>query len=242
MPEEINRVVTDVLSDLLFVTEQAGVTNLLREGIPQERIFLVGDLMIDSVARALPRALEASAPVRATLPPGHYAMLTLHRPVNVDSPEQLAAIVSELEHLPREVMLLFPIHPRTEARLKSSGLLSRLQALPNLRLFPPMGYLEFLGLLSQARFVLTDSGGIQSEAAYLRVPCLTLRDTTERPETVDIGANRLLGNDPAAIGSAVYELLNDVRDAPPPSALMDGHAAERIVSILHQFLDPISPR
>lgn len=232
MPEEINRVVTDVLSDLLFVTEPAGVQNLEREGISHDRIFLVGDVMVDSVARTLPRALAASASLRSSVSTPAYAIITLHRPANVDAPERLEAIVAALEQTPKDLTLFFPVHPRTEARLRATGLQGRLEALPHLRLMPPLGYLEFLGLLARARFALTDSGGIQSEAAYLRVPCLTLRDTTERPETVELGANRLLGTDPTAIGPAVAEALQQPAQGPVPSSLMDGRAAERIVEVL----------
>lgn len=241
MPEEINRVVTDVLSSLLFVSEPVGVTHLTHEGIPTDRIFLVGDVMIDSVTRALPRALKAGASIRGQLSDDPYAILTLHRPSNVDDPAQLERIVGQLETLAGPLQLLFPVHPRTELRLRSLGLYDRLAAHPSIRMLPPLGYLEFLGLLANARLVLTDSGGIQSEAAYLKVPCLTLRDTTERPETVTIGANRLLGTDPTAIGPAVRDVLASREPPPVPPALMDGFAAQRIVAILNTWLEAQRP-
>lgn len=245
MPEEINRVVTDVLSTFLFVTEPAGLEHLTREGIPPERIHLVGDVMIDAVRHCLPRARQAAAQRWPSLSPRGYAMITLHRPVNVDRPEQLTKLVQSFETLLTSQgsmraaelpTLLFPVHPRTQARLEKFGLLQRLEQLPKLVLLPPLGYLEFLGLLEGARFVLTDSGGIQSEACFLRVPCLTLRDTTERPETVEAGANLLLGDDPSVIPAAVEELLRKPMPGPPPPARMDGEAAPRIVEVLHQWL------
>ncbi len=232
MPEEVNRVVTDVLSDLLFVTEPAGVDNLIREGISRDRIHLVGDVMVDAASHHLPRAREASAPLRARLGGIPYGLLTLHRPSNVDDPRRLTRIVAQLETVCGDLPLVFPVHPRTRKRLQDFGLMERTAAIPNLHLLPPLGYLEFLGMLESARLVLTDSGGIQAEATFLRVPCLTLRDTTERPDTITFGPNRLLGADPEVIPSAVREVLSRQEPPPAPPALMDGHASDRIVQIL----------
>lgn len=242
MPEEINRVVTDVLSTLLFVTEPAGFEHLQREGISAARLHLVGDVMIDAVRQCLPRARLAMQERWPTLLPQSYALVTLHRPVNVDHPAQLEALLAAFEQLTEEQLalpmpkLLFPVHPRTQARLEQFGLLERLAQLPGLLLLPPLGYLEFLGLLEGARFVLTDSGGIQSEACFLRVPCLTLRDTTERPETVEVGANVLLGDDPSVIPAAVAQVLRLAPQGPPPPPRMDGQAAPRIVEVLTRWL------
>lgn len=232
MPEEINRVVTDVLSSLLFVTEPVGVSNLLKEGIPAERIRLVGDVMIDT-AHAMRARAEAMRVLRwKGLLPDRYGLLTLHRPSNVDDPAQLEAILEVLEAVCTRLPLIFAVHPRTEARLKAAGLWERLNGVAGLILRPPLGYLEFLGLLTQATAVLTDSGGIQSEAAWLKVPCLTLRDTTERPLTLELGVNRLLGTDPRAFLPALAEVLEGRAPQPSSHPLMDGKAAERIVKIL----------
>lgn len=236
MPEEINRVVTDVLSDLLFVTEPVGMTHLAQEGIPASRVHLVGDVMIDSVMAALPHAREAVSRELSWLPPGPFGLVTLHRPSNVDEPKQLQGILEALRAVSPRLPLLFPVHPRTRARIAQFGLQPLLDQIPQLTLLPPLGYLVFLGLLDRARLVLTDSGGVQSEATFLRLPCLTLRDTTERPETVEVGANHLLGVDPRAIEPAVDAVLNGTYPAPHVPALMDGRAAERIVTVLAQFL------
>lgn len=243
MPEEVNRVVTDVLSDLLFVTEPAGMSHLKQEGIALERAFLVGDVLIDSVARALPRAIEEGRAISDLLPGADYGLLTFHRPSNVDDPRQLEAIVHEIAKICHRMPFVFPIHPRTESRLKAGGLYDTLSSIPNLFLYPPLGYLQFLGLLAGARVVVTDSGGIQGEAVYVRTPCLTMRDTTERPETIEIGANRLLGVEPGAISPAVEEVAGEDYQPPPPPRLMDGKASERIVEILLDWLNrrPVAP-
>lgn len=232
MPEEINRVVADVLSSLLFVTEPAGVTQLRNEGIPQDRIHLVGDVMIDTALAMRPQA-EATRDARwaGRLPP-RYGLVTLHRPSNVDDPLQLEAILDALEQASQRLPLIFAVHPRTESRLKTFGLWQRLSEMPGIILQPPLGYLEFLGLLTRATAVITDSGGIQSEAAWLKVPCLTLRDSTERPITLELGVNRLLGTDPRALLPALESLLRGDWPTPGTSPLLDGHAAERIVSLL----------
>lgn len=235
MPEEINRVVTDVLSSLLFVTEPAGIRHLHQEGIPDSRIHLVGDVMIDSVMCALPLARQAAADATTTVPP-HFGLVTLHRPANVDEAAALGPIVDALVQLADKIPLIFPVHPRTQGRLERFGLLKTLRHHPQIQLLPPLGYLSFLGLQEKATFILTDSGGIQSESAFLRVPCLTLRDTTERPETVECGANRLLGHDPQAILPAVLDILQGHTAPPHIPPLMDGKAAERIAPILLQAL------
>lgn len=241
MPEEINRVVTDVLSDLLFVTEPIGVAHLTREGVPADKIHLVGDVMIDCVMSALPRARaglnDSLNALGITLPPSGFGLVTLHRPSNVDEPEQLRAILEALAQVTPRLPLLFPVHPRTRARFAQFGLQPLLDCIPGLTLLPPLGYLSFLGLLEKARLVLTDSGGVQSEATFLRCPCLTLRDTTERPETVEVGANHLLGASPGSIVPAIDAVLSGAWPPPGVPALMDGHAAGRIVAIIDRFLN-----
>jgi UDP-N-acetylglucosamine 2-epimerase (non-hydrolysing) len=231
MPEEINRRVTDVLSNYLFASEPSGLRNLLAEGVPRERVFLTGNVMIDTLLRFREPASRTSILERLRVEEKGYILATLHRPSNVDDPARLAALTGVLRDLARDRMpVVFPVHPRTAARLSDDG------AGANVILTPPLGYLEFVRLMEQARLVLTDSGGIQEETTILQVPCLTLRENTERPITLEQGTNRLAGVDPDAIRRAALETL----DAPPPAArvpdLWDGRAGERIVDILEKAL------
>jgi UDP-N-acetylglucosamine 2-epimerase (non-hydrolysing) len=232
MPEEINRLVTDALADFLFTTEPAADANLRREGVPEGRIFFVGNVLIDTLLAQQERARALDMPARYGLPPGGYALLTLHRPSSVDEPATLVDLVGTLAAVQTRLPLIFPLHPRTAARLQAAGLQTALEALPHLRLTEPLGYLEFLGLLAAARLVLTDSGGIQEETTILQVPCLTLRTNTERPITLEQGTNRLVGHDRAQILAGVDGILagGGKQGAIPP--LWDGHAAERIVAVL----------
>jgi len=243
MPEEINRVVTDALSDYLFVTEEDAIGNLLREGKSRERIHLVGNVMIDALQHFLPVAqkskiaeelgLAADGGVRP------FALLTLHRPSNVDNSEILGSLLGAVGEVARDLPVIFPVHPRTEERLR--GLTS--QDRNGLRLVPPLGYLDFLCLMSRARLVLTDSGGIQEETTALGVPCLTLRENTERPVTVSEGTNEIVGQDPARIVAAARAALAGRSKKGRVPKLWDGHAAERIVEILlrsvaHEITEP----
>ncbi len=232
MPEEVNRVVTDALAEYLFTTEAAGTANLEREGKPPERIHFVGNVMVDTLLRFRARARALGEPERLGLERGAYAVVTLHRPSNVDDGAVLSGILETLIWLQERLPVVFPVHPRTRARLEALGLAGAAGS-PALRLTEPLGYLEFLGLLDGARLVLTDSGGLQEETTVLGVPCLTLRENTERPVTLELGTNRLVGMDPAAIRVAATQVLEgggrtDAR-VPP---LWDGHAAERIVDVL----------
>jgi UDP-N-acetylglucosamine 2-epimerase (non-hydrolysing) len=228
MPEEINRMVTDQLADLLFTHSPEALDHLEREGVPRRRVHAVGNTMIDTLVAMRDRMEAVDAPARHGLARGDYLVVTLHRPALVDGPLLLTAI-DRLAELAQELPVVFPIHPRTRARLEEM----RPGALPpGIRLFPPLGYLEFLSLVAAAAGVLTDSGGIQEETTYLGIPCLTLRDNTERPVTVDMGTNVLLGLDPDRIREAPT-LLADARErsaSVPPG--WDGHAAERIVDVL----------
>ena len=238
MPEEINRVLTDQLSDLLFTSEAGGRANLLREGIAAERIHFAGNVMIDSLRQQLPRAVPPAATLRAhghACPPA-YGLLTLHRPSNVDDGARLAALLQALAALSARLPLLFPIHPRTRAMLQRSGL-EALLARHAITALPPLGYLEMLGLMQQARLVLTDSGGIQEETTALGVPCLTLRDSTERPATVSEGTNTVAGTDPARIVALAREILDGggKRGRLPP--LWDGQSAARIAAATLRWLD-----
>ncbi|MDN2700735.1 UDP-N-acetylglucosamine 2-epimerase (non-hydrolyzing) [Janthinobacterium sp. SUN100] len=237
MPEEINRVLTDQLSSLLLTSEEGARANLLREGIAAERIHFTGNVMIDSLRQQLPRAVPPAATLRAhghACPPA-YGLLTLHRPSNVDDPAQLEALLQALGQLSRQLPLLFPIHPRTLAGLRLAGLEGQLARHAIVSL-PPLGYLEMLGLMQEARLVLTDSGGVQEESTALGVPCLTLRDTTERPVTVSDGTNTLAGTQPAAMLSLARGILDTggKRGRLPP--LWDGHAAERIAAVVAPWL------
>lgn len=232
MPEEVNRVVTDALSDLLFTTERSAEENLRREGIAEEKIHFVGNVMIDTLLRHRERAEALGVPVRFGLAPGEYAVVTLHRPSNVDAPDALARMVDVMVAVQERLPVVFPVHPRTRSRLAEAGLLTRLEALPDVRLTEPLGYLEFLGLMAGARLVLTDSGGVQEETTILGVPCLTVRENTERPVTITHGTNRLVGTAPARIIAAVDETLAAPRPDGRRPELWDGRAAERIVGVL----------
>jgi UDP-N-acetylglucosamine 2-epimerase (non-hydrolysing) len=227
MPEEINRIVADRFGSHLFLHSEEAIGNLRAEGIGQERMHFVGNTMIDTLVALEERIAAAGTAARLDLSPGSYLLVTLHRPALVDGP-LLAETVAQLTHLAQEMPVVFPVHPRTRKMMEA------LDADPpaGLLLTEPFGYLGFLSLLTDARAVLTDSGGIQEETTYLGVPCFTLRANTERPVTVELGTNTLLGLDPAAIAE-IPATLADRPDAPPePPPLWDGHAAERIADIL----------
>jgi UDP-N-acetylglucosamine 2-epimerase (non-hydrolysing) len=234
MPEEINRIVTDSISDYLFVTEQSGLDNLRAEGISDDKIFFVGNVMIDSLVHFMPRAHESSVAGSYELADGRFALMTMHRPANVDNADGLGALVEILQRVSAEMTVVFPVHPRTRLRMEEFGLKGAVEALDNVRLIDPLGYLEFLDLMSRAAVVVTDSGGIQEETTFLKVPCLTLRDSTERPVTVELGTNQLLPLKPEIVFRAFREVLER-----PPSGqippLWDGRAAERIVDVLRDI-------
>src|SRR5260370_21610230 len=228
MPEEINRLLTDQISRWLFVTEQSGLDNLQREGIPRDRMYFVGNVMIDTLLAC--RAVSENSGIldQLGLQDRGYAVLTLHRPANVDEPFVLQGIMAAGRRLQEEPPIVFPLHPRPRKFL--TGELSG--AMPNLRPTEPLGYLEFQKLIAHARLVMTDSGGIQEETTVLDVPCLTLRDNTERPITVQQGTNQLVGLNPERIVSAALEVLGNSPRAGRIPPLWDGGAAIRIVDIL----------
>jgi UDP-N-acetylglucosamine 2-epimerase (non-hydrolysing) len=237
MPEEINRVLTDAISDFLFCTEPSGVENLQREGVPADRIHLVGNVMIDSLLHNRERAESSTILEDLGLEDRRYGVVTLHRPSNVDRPECLAPLIDVLNETAMDLPLLFPIHPRTRARMEeavSQGVCPRPVA--GLRLVDPLGYLEFLKLMARSRVTVTDSGGIQEETTILGVPCLTIRQNTERPITIEAGTNRLVGTDPAAIRAALGDVLANPMPAGRSPPLWDGCAAERIIAILSRAL------
>jgi UDP-N-acetylglucosamine 2-epimerase (non-hydrolysing) len=230
MPEEINRICTDAIADLLFTTDELANENLLREGVPAERIHFVGNTMIDTLACNRDRAL--ATPLPSGVAERQYAVVTLHRPANVDDPERLESILQALESVAARIPLVFPAHPRTRKNLENFALAGRLIRTNALRVTAPMGYLEFIGLVARSRFVLTDSGGIQEETTFLGVPCLTMRPNTERPITCRIGTNILVGSDPDRIREAAIAVLDGRSGGGSIPEKWDGHAAERIVDIL----------
>jgi UDP-N-acetylglucosamine 2-epimerase (non-hydrolysing) len=249
MPEEINRVLTDAISDYLFVSEPSGVENLRREGVDPEKIFLVGNVMIDSLQRFLPVAQRSDALMTLGLAERGasngrvrpYVLVTLHRPSNVDDEATLAGLVDALMEVGKNLPVIFPVHPRTVRNMQQAGLTARLRTgppacEPGVWILPPAGYLDFLHLLSEASMVLTDSGGIQEESTVLGVPCLTLRDNTERPITVDEGTNLLVGQRPDKIVDAAREILAGRSKRGRVPSLWDGHASERVVEILTEKL------
>jgi UDP-N-acetylglucosamine 2-epimerase (non-hydrolysing) len=227
MPEEINRLVTDTLSDYLFVSEPSGVRNLRAEGVMDERIFFVGNVMIDTLLRFRARATKSGILDRLGVESKSYALATLHRPSNVDDPDRLRAMTRLLTQIAERLPVIFPIHPRTEQRMKEAEL-----ATPGLILTPPLGYLDFLCLMADANLVLTDSGGIQEETTILNVPCLTLRENTERPVTVELGTNRLVGTDPENALAAALDVLDRPAKTSQIPELWDGRAGCRIIEIL----------
>lgn len=234
MPEEINRVLTDQLADLLFTPSPDADAHLLREGIAPERIHRVGNVMIDSLVQALPLAERRPILRELELRPRGYGLVTLHRPSNVDDPDALAGILAALREIGRELPLVFPVHPRTRQRLTALSKDTPLATTGSgaLRMIEPLGYLDFLQLTRHARLVLTDSGGVQEETTFLGVPCLTLRATTERPITVTQGTNRVVGSQPAAIIAAARDALQRPWPDPPRIEGWDGQAAERVVETL----------
>ncbi len=228
MPEEINRVLTDAISDLLFVTEEEAITNLKREGIDSSKVYHVGNVMIDTLQKHLIIAEKSQIKEKLNID-GSYGMVTLHRPSNVDSVETLKPLMDCLMEIAGLSKMIFPVHPRTLNNLNKFGLLQGLQKCDNLMIIEPLDYLEFLNLMKDAVFVLTDSGGIQEETTYLKVPCVTLRDNTERPVTVDIGSNYLIGTEVGKILSTVDQIVNGGKKDSRIPELWDGQAGKRII-------------
>ena len=245
MPEEINRVLTDQLCERLYVTERSAIDNLVAEGIARERAVFVGNVMIDTLLYSLDRAVPAAQTIASACAaadraeevflraPNGFALLTLHRPSNVDDPATLARLLDTLASLVADVPVVFPVHPRTRERIQSVRDSTFLDD-PRVLALPPIGYFEMLGLTRSAKFVLTDSGGLQEETTALGMPCITLRENTERPITIDEGTNVLVGTDPVAIRAAVRDILATGGKRGRRPELWDGHAAQRIVADMLQ--------
>jgi UDP-N-acetylglucosamine 2-epimerase (non-hydrolysing) len=244
MPEEINRVLTDQISDILFITEKSARENLLREGISASRIHFVGNVMIDSLRYNLERSIPVPTTLKlhgALVGPAQrdYAVLTLHRASNVDDPAKLSALLATMVEVNRRIPVLFPVHPRTRSRIEQAGLGEMLK-MESLVLLPPLDYLEMLGLMRTAKLILTDSGGIQEETTALGIPCITLRENTERPITAEEGTNTIVGLDHARILSVVDDILRTGGKAGRIPDLWDGQASQRIVSVLRDWLSGVS--
>jgi UDP-N-acetylglucosamine 2-epimerase (non-hydrolysing) len=235
MPEEINRLVTDAIADVLLVSEPAGIANLKKEGIPDSRIRFVGNLMIDSLVHQLESAKALDYPGKIGLGKESYALVTLHRPSNVDEPERLKALVDFLLKIGESVRVVFPMHPRTREKLKQFDLENRLQQTGRVKVLETLGYRENLSLMVGSRLVLTDSGGIQEETTYLGIPCLTLRSNTERPVTVTLGTNTVVGNDLPRAEALVGDILNGRYKKGGAVEGWDGRAGERVATALSEF-------
>jgi len=232
MPEEINRLLTDAVSDYLFVSEQVGIDNLRNEGISQEKQFLVGDIMIDALLLVMDKIKAKNQYREFSLEKNKYIVVTAHRPANVDDRDNLAGIIGALKQLDKKYPLVFPIHPRTKKNIEKFGFEKDIDQMKNLIITEPQDYISFMSLISDSKSVITDSGGLQSEAAYLGKPCITLRDTTEKPATIKCGSNRLVGNSADKVIEAVDDVLSGRWGVMQVPDLFDGQTSQRILSVL----------
>lgn len=234
MPEEINRIATDSIADYFFVTEESGLINLKKSGAEPNCIFFVGNTMIDSLVFALPKIQNSKILNNLGIENNEFALVTLHRPSNVDEFENLTKFIEVFEYLDKFIKIIFPVHPRTRKKIEEFGLLDKVNNIKNLILTEPLPYLDFLKLMKNAKFVLTDSGGIQEETTFLDVPCLTLRTTTERPVTIELGTNFLIHPETENIIQAIEEVRQQKpkrKEIPP---LWDGQASKRIINIIEE--------
>ena len=234
MPEEINRLITDAIANILLTPSPDGDENLRNEGVSEDRIIRVGNIMIDSLFNNLERAENSTIHSDLNIEKGNYGILTLHRPSNVDEKETFSGIISALEEIGRKIQLVFPLHPRTKNRAEEFGLVNRLESIPNIVLTGPAGYLDFVALMSESKLVLTDSGGLQEETTALGIPCLTLRENTERPITVTEGTNTIVGNNTKVIIDTAFEVLDNGGKAGRVPELWDGKTAARIADIIQR--------
>ena len=236
MPEEINRLITDAIADLLLTPSPDGDENLRKEGVAEERIKRVGNIMIDSLFNNLERSKSSTIHADLGIEKGNYGVLTLHRPSNVDEKDAFMRILVALEQIGERIPLVFPLHPRTRIRAEEFGLTERLESIPNIVLTGPAGYLDFVALMAESKLVLTDSGGLQEETTALGIPCLTLRENTERPITVTEGTNTIVGNATDVILDAANNILDNGGKAGRIPDLWDGHTAERIADIIEDTI------
>ena len=234
MPEEINRLVTDRLSDFLFTPSQDANINLLSEGLSEEKIFLVGNIMIDTLMKYRKKAKQAGILKSLGLKEKDYVVLTMHRPSNVDSLKTLRALIFSLKKVSQHIRIVFPIHPRTIKYLNRYGLYQKLKDLPGFHLIDPLGYLDFLGMVINAKFVITDSGGLQEETTYLGIPCLTIRENTERPITVELGTNMIVGSSSRRICANAMDILKNKYKCGRIPPLWDGKTSARIVKVIRE--------
>jgi len=240
MPEEINRLVVDRIADLLLTPSPDGDVNLLREGVDKDRIHFVGNVMIDSMLQARDAALRLPTLQQLGIVKGEYGVCTLHRPSNVDDPKVLGGLLGALADVSRRLPIVFPVHPRTRKMIEECGLQPVLDDAPGLLLREPLGYLEFLSLTSQARLIMTDSGGLQEESTALGIPCLTLRENTERPITVEVGSNIIVGTDPTRVRAEAFRILDGKSKQGRIPDKWDGKAAERIADLYATYLGAMS--
>lgn len=239
MPEEINRIVTDSIAEYLFTTEKSGTDNLFEEGKKRNKVFFVGNTMIDSLKFYLPKAQKSKILNELAISVDDYALVTLHRPSNVDTKSGLSGIMeifSEISSRIYETVIVFPVHPRTRKMIDSYGLNKKFNSISNLTITEPLGYLDFLKLMSNAKYVLTDSGGIQEETTSLKIPCITLRENTERPVTIEEGTNTLTGLDKNSILKTIKNIESGEYNPGKTPKYWDGKAAERIVKIIREIL------
>jgi len=238
MPEEVNRVITDAISDYLFVTEHSGLVNLAKEGVPDEKVFFVGNVMIDNLIYLQSKSQDQKIKEDLGVTKDNYVLMTMHRPHNVDNVDGLKSILNIMENVSKHKDIVFPMHPRTKNNLEKYKLLEDLKSIKNLHMLGPMGYLQFLNLMQDASVIITDSGGIQEETTYLQVPCITFRDSTERPVTTELGTNILMKDlDPEKVYNKFLSIIegNQKHGEIPP--FWDGKAAERIASILRENVE-----
>jgi UDP-N-acetylglucosamine 2-epimerase (non-hydrolysing) len=232
MPEEINRLVTDSISDYLFVSEESGLKNLRKENIPSEKVFFVGNIMIDTLLSNRNKISDSNILQRLSIRPESYAVLTMHRPSNVDSRESLAKIYDILKDISGKIEIIYPIHPRTRKMMEKHGFMSKFESLKGFIIIDSLGYIDFIKLVEKSKFVLTDSGGIQEETTILKIPCLTMRDNTERPVTLTKGTNHLVGSEKRKIVELVEAVLKGKIKQGNVPKFWDGKTAERIVNVL----------
>jgi len=239
MPEEINRVLTDVISEYLFTPTEDAYKNLKKEGISAEKIYLVGDVMVDTLMKYRDKASSSGALNELGLEKHSYALMTLHRPSNVDVEDNFVKVLDALEEIQRSIKIVLSMHPRTKGRVQEFGLSDRFSRMDNLMVMEPLGYLKFMGLMINAKFVLTDSGGMQTETTVLNIPCLTLRENTERPETIREGTNTLVGNNTHLIIEESMKILSGKGKTGVYPEIWDGHTAERIARILNEKIQMV---